>query len=100
MTVDVLESNDAGGDAGNAGEGAANAGEGAANAGEGGDGANGGNNVQEATQKTKTINLNVELMKFNKKAAGAGGDASTNGVDGAAGDAGVGRIESVDTTTV
>lgn len=67
-------------------------------------GADGDAAAAAAPQQTKTINLSVELMKFtDKKAAannGGGDNAATNG-NGAAGDgANVGRIESVDTTTV
>lgn len=48
----------------------------------------------------KTVNLNVELIKFDGKKSGGGG-AGANGADAAAGgDAGAARIESVDTTTV
>lgn len=57
-----------------------------------------------ATQplQTKTVNLNVELIKFDeKKSGGSGGGEVANGNDVAAGgDAGSARIESVDTTTV
>lgn len=51
----------------------------------------------------KTVNLNVELIKFDGKKSGGGGGAGANGADAAAGgDAGAAgaRIESVDTTTV
>lgn len=63
-----------------------------------------------APMQTKTINVNVELLKFGAKknaggntSAGEGGNANVNGEDGSAGNVGEGgasRIESVDTTTV
>ncbi|XP_030242000.1 methenyltetrahydrofolate synthase domain-containing protein isoform X1 [Drosophila navojoa] len=63
-----------------------------------------------APLQTKTINVNVELLKFGAKknaggntSAGEGGNANVNGEDGSAanvGEGGASRIESVDTTTV
>ncbi|ALC45256.1 lost [Drosophila busckii] len=55
-----------------------------------------------APVQTKTINVNVELLKSNKIAAG--GERAVNGAtdnaDAGAGEGGAARIESVDTTTV
>ena len=64
-----------------------------------GNGAEGAENEQpQQPQQTKTVNVNVELVKFEDKKAAAGGQA--NGDSNAGGDAANARIESVDTTTV
>lgn len=51
-------------------------------------------------QQTKTVTVNVELLKFDEKKAEGGSGATANGDAAAGGDAGAARIESVDTTTV
>ncbi|XP_011210476.1 methenyltetrahydrofolate synthase domain-containing protein [Bactrocera dorsalis] len=51
-------------------------------------------------QQTKTVAVNVELLKFDEKKAEGGSGATENGDVAAGGDAGAARIESVDTTTV
>ncbi|XP_017477477.1 PREDICTED: methenyltetrahydrofolate synthase domain-containing protein [Rhagoletis zephyria] len=62
--------------------------------------ASGGEGDAVQPPQTKTVPVNVELLKFDEKKADGGSGAAANGDVAAGGDAGAARIESVDTTTV